>query len=464
MESWFRLSPFAKIGELTIPWIVFIALLAWGWRVYDMFHAIPYYGDVLEVVWGIAWYGDHLLDGQLFYFPRIFQPEGWQVAVFGYGPGMFIPLLPLYKLGGAAFAYNAAVLVSFFIAFAGMHNLARRVACPSSGATLASLLFTFWGFRWLRINGHLNILIGSALLPWMVWCLERGLHSPRKSRRWFVVVGMLWAIASASSFYFILIGGLVLVGCVAGRFLSHQINWRMALRSGLISTFVAALLNLPALLFFVKGNQAAASPFYDIFYLSAHGASLNSIPIPYVFHPWLDSLARWLYQGPRNESGVGNFGFAASVFALIGLRRAHQDKNALPALLLTGIGLMLALGFTLKWDDRPIEWDVLGPVNALVWSLAHRLRPGFFPSGMPPIPFDNAILMPGLMLAVLVPFVEGVRVLSRYALVAAIGFFLLVSKEVGRLTLPFARVIVGTLLILQRKVSRCESRKFGFAV
>ena len=153
-ESFFSSPQLAKIGELTIPWILFLAMLVWAWRVRDLFHEIPFYGDVFEVLWGITWYGDHLLDGQFIFYPLVFHPEGWYVATFAYGPALFIPMLPLYAFGGAAFAYNATSLVSAFLVFAGMYLLTRRMTQSSFVATLAALLFTFWGFRWLRIAGH----------------------------------------------------------------------------------------------------------------------------------------------------------------------------------------------------------------------------------------------------------------------------------------------------------------------
>lgn len=64
-----------KIIERTLPWFLFLVLLTWGWRVRDWFNAIPTYGDVLEVLWGIAWYGEHFFTGE-FFFARVFHPAG----------------------------------------------------------------------------------------------------------------------------------------------------------------------------------------------------------------------------------------------------------------------------------------------------------------------------------------------------------------------------------------------------
>ena len=40
-----------KPAERLMPWMLFAALLAWGWRTTDLFHTVPSYGDVLEGLW-----------------------------------------------------------------------------------------------------------------------------------------------------------------------------------------------------------------------------------------------------------------------------------------------------------------------------------------------------------------------------------------------------------------------------
>jgi len=101
-----------KVVRLIIPWLLFLAMLAWTWRIKDPFREIPFYGDVFEVLWGIRWYGDHFFSGRWLYDPLVFYPEGWQVITFAYGPALFLAMLPLYAFGGAAFAYNVACVLS----------------------------------------------------------------------------------------------------------------------------------------------------------------------------------------------------------------------------------------------------------------------------------------------------------------------------------------------------------------
>jgi len=91
------------------PWLLFAAFLVWGWRGQNLFHDIPTYGDVLELMWGVSWYDDALQMGvNPALYPLAFYPGGWQLATFGQsvGPALFLVMVPLHRLGGAAFIYQ----------------------------------------------------------------------------------------------------------------------------------------------------------------------------------------------------------------------------------------------------------------------------------------------------------------------------------------------------------------------
>ncbi|MCX7669911.1 MAG: hypothetical protein N2439_07560, partial [Anaerolineae bacterium] len=209
------------------PWLLFCAFLAWGWQNQDFIRSIPNYGDILELTWALSWYSDALQQGlNPLHAPTAFYPVGWNLTTYATG-FLFLPaLLPLQRLGGAAFAYNVGVLLTFGAAFGGMLALAGRYM-GRLGAAIAAALYTFWGLRWTQTIGHLNILLGTACLPWMIWLLERGLADRRlRSFLWPALVGLVWAAAILSSMYFIWIGGLLLVGWLLGRCCGGQITWR----------------------------------------------------------------------------------------------------------------------------------------------------------------------------------------------------------------------------------------------
>ncbi|MBN1180380.1 MAG: hypothetical protein JXD18_14315 [Anaerolineae bacterium] len=434
---------------LLLPWALFMAFLLWAWRVDDLFHAAPGYGDVLEVVWGVEWYADHFPSTAVLSYPMIFYPHGWPVATFGCAPGLLVALLPLYALGGAVFAHNAGVILAQFVAFAGMYRLARRFTPSSFASTVAALLFAFWGCRWARIYGHLNVLLGTALMPWMAWGLERAFRDARRRWLWLVLVGGLWALALTSILYFAWLGGVLVAGWALGRWIGGRVRWRDALVALCGSTAAAVALSAPVLVVFLQGYAAIDAASYDIYHVNHWGASLNSFPVPFVFHPWLGGWARWLYRGPVDESGVANLGLIASLVALAGSVGGRRERRRWPLLSVVLVGLVLALGLTLKWDGVMVQVPALRSLNGVLWRIGQQLKPALFPTDSPPPPFDTALPLPALMLAILVPFWEAARVLNRFVFVAGIGFFVLVALGLQRVRRLPLRLLLAALLLVE---------------
>ncbi len=122
----------AHWAERAWPWALFAALLVWGWRTTDLVHTVPAYGDALEGLWATTWYAENLRTGSSpAIYPLAFFPGGWHLATYAWGPANFVILLPLHAVGGAAFAYNVASVITLGLAFAGTLVLAQRL--PWSG-------------------------------------------------------------------------------------------------------------------------------------------------------------------------------------------------------------------------------------------------------------------------------------------------------------------------------------------
>ena len=56
------------------------------------------------------------------------------------------------------------------------------------------------------------------------------------------------------------------------------------------------------------------------------GASLNSLPIPFLNHPWLAAFARSLYHGEPWDQAMGNFGLAWRLVAILGIALARKNR------------------------------------------------------------------------------------------------------------------------------------------
>jgi hypothetical protein len=421
---------------------VLLGFLAWGWRGQDLLHSIPGYGDALQLMWALSWYGEALPAGQsIRVYPLAFYPGGWPYRESIY---MFLALLPLHWVGGPAFAYNVAVLLTFGAAFVGAYLLARQLV-GRGASTVAALLFAFWGFRWFQATiGHLNILIGSALLPWVLWSVNRALYARGRSRyKWLGLAGVLWAGSMVGSNYFALVTGLAVIAWTAGHLSSRGIGWRAALAAVLVPALLALLLSAPAIYW---GSGIARFSAADV---NFWGASLNGLPLPSIEHTWLGAWARTLYRGPPFEQGTVNLGLVAAGLALAGGWLAWKRPAWRPVLFLAAAGLVLSLGLTLKWDNESLQWAAMRPFDAAFWRIGNWLKPEFFTPQAPPAPFAAAVPMPGMLLAAVVPFAERARVFARYALAASLGVFLLTAFALSLVRVAWARVALALLLIVE---------------
>jgi len=197
-----------------IPWVLFWALFAWGWRVQNIFTHIPGYGDALEVLWGILWYYDSIFirHASPFFTALVFHPLGWHTATLAHTPFLFLLTLPLFLVGGLAFAYNFLSVLSMVISFAGCFRLVRSFA-SSSTATVAALVYTFVDPHWFRLGGHLHTAWLLGLFPWMALAVERlGQSSaPQCEKRLVIAAGLIWGLAINFSLYGIFMGAIFFV-------------------------------------------------------------------------------------------------------------------------------------------------------------------------------------------------------------------------------------------------------------
>lgn len=442
----------SSILHALAPWLAPVVVLLWGWRVWDLARQVPDYGDVLEVLWGIKWFGDRLFSGQgVGFFDGVFHPVGWQIGTFAHSPALLILLLPLYKLGGAAFAFNMGTLAAFLLGYAGMFILARRWGFDRLLATLVAVLFGFCYMRWLRTGGHLNQLIGSSLIPWLLWALDRAWAERDRFLRWFAAAGAIWGVAAAISFYFLWLGAVAVGGYALVHVLNDRAAWRKTLSGVALAGVVMLALSGPVLWVYFRSLRLADVPTTDIGWISEWGASLNTLPAPSPLHPipWLRKLNGLIYRGPVNEASAVMLGAAAMLLATVGLWRVRRERAWRPVLVVTALGLVFALGYVLRWNGKPVELPVFRWTNAGIWLVGRLLKPALFFTLRPYGPFARGAPLPGLWLAALLPFWEGARTLSRFAFVALPGFYLLVGKGVQGFRRPVLRVALAALLLVE---------------
>lgn len=422
-----------------LSWMAFLGFMLWAWGTRDIFRTVPHYGDALETIVSTTWFSDALASGQNpLIYPYNYFPEGWRVGSHSVGALLYLVLVPLVRIGGGAFAYNVAMLFTCVFGFAGALLLARRHLTPLP-ATVVALAITFWSMRWgAALEGRLNIFLAAAMLPWMLWGVERAFATPSRRRRagWLILVAVFWAVAFNLSLYFVFIGGIMLALWMLLSTGSKLETWQKRFLALCFTCAALLLFGAPWLILNLHESAIAAPSFYRIAEVNFAGASLNSFPIPFLFHPWLASFARALYRGEPWEQGIGNLGLAWTLVALLGLVLARQHKAWRPAVAVALVGLIFALGLTLHWDGQTVQWSALRPLNAALWQVGHNLKPDFFVETQPPAPFADAIPLPALLLSIFAPFWERGRVFARYTLAASVAVLLLAGMalaEVRRL-------------------------------
>lgn len=413
------------VVRIVLPWIPFYAYLVWAWRVPDIFHRIPAYGDALEVLWGIEWWYDSVFVKHVspLFTNLIFYPTGWHTATLAHTPTLFLLAQPLRAIGGVAFAYNVLVLLAQYVAFAGAFRFLRLYGSRFA-TTIAALMFSFWHMRWFRAGGHLNIFWATALLPWLAWQAHkiRSIEGvpPPEVRKSLWICGLLWGAMINFSLYSWFLGALVFL--MWGKDL-----WSKAGVLRLLQILgVALCLGGPVTALYYLGAQRDGTVTFDAFHLLSWGASVNSLVAPSVYHPiaWIRAFARSIYRGPYDESGVANIGTVTIILAFTGLvavLRKREIRQYTEVFFLLLGGGVLSLGLLMKWNGGVTNTCVFSHLNTFIWKIGHFLKPHLFVSPEPEGPFVCGLPLPALLLAAIVPFWESARVASRYAFIAILG-------------------------------------------
>lgn len=445
-----------------LPVVAFLAFLLYYWRIYDLGGRMTGYGDALEYVWAIDWFKEGLRNGEgiRLFVPGVFMPEGWSLATFANGLGVFALAVPIaFALNGAA-AFNILVLLSFVAAYGGIYRLVR-LAAGRGIAALMGLLYLLWGGRWLRISGHLHILLGSTLLPWIILCLEGALRGGRRWWLWAVAAGLLWALAISFSMYFIWFGLFLVAGWLLGAVVRRRAG---AVRASLIllgSGGVAALVSLPYFYLYLRASATVKG--FNIQEVNIYNLSLDWLPALLPHHP-IPALAEFAMRqtdGAPTEAAFSGFGIILLVLAIIGLmgRTRRPDLRAAAAIT-AGIGIVLALGPILHWNGEPVAVPALRPLNEAIWDVGHALKPDIFSVPDAPPAFATGVPLPGLLLSATVPFFEGARVSARYLLIAAPGILLLAAMALEKR--PRRRLVALVAVLLLIEAARTPVRGLPF--
>ena len=248
--------------------------------------------------------------------------------------GLLFPLNWFYLIFSAPTATNLMMLSTYMLAALGAFLYARRSGASIMGAALTSLVWQWSGFLIGQI-GHTNIMHTAALLPWLLWAIDR--YGAGRGRNRGVLLAVIVALeifaGHQQTFVYALLVAIpyALVMSRAAKESRASYLWSLAfIGAGLA---LAAVQILPTLELLRNSMRADAS--YEFFTsFSMPPRFLLTFLAPYLMGGGDGQLFRAPYVGPS---------FYAEYNGYVGL-----------------VTIVLAsLAFVLKRDERTKFWTVV---------------------------------------------------------------------------------------------------------
>lgn len=337
------------------------------------------------------WWTDYALEKGLnpLFDSYIFYPFGLRMSD-GLLP-MFLSI-PLTRAFGAVASYNLYLLSTFAIAGYGAFLLVRHLIHNFSISVFAGVIFAFFPFHFGAALGHLHTF-SILWIPFYLLFYIKLYEEPSSSN---VFLAALFFACNALTSWTIAI--MLSIFSIAYALL----YWRQTFSKKFITKFfIFCLLSLfliaPGLylmLLEVLSNKHMVKPFDDFIFYSA---DLLAFFTPAPYHPILGKLTK-----PLAENFTGNFsenlmfvGYTVIFLASLGVIFERQDKHVRTFTILTVFFGFLTLGPFLHLNG--------------IYKFTK---------------FDFKLMLPGILLNKL-PFINMIRVPSRYHIMVMIGLTIL---------------------------------------
>ena len=371
--------------------------------------------DAFESIWYLYWYKHALFDLRVspLFQPDIFFPGGWDLR-FTILPPLY-PLLfsPLTAVVGPVAAYNLLLIGSCVFAAYGAYRLGRSVGGNVPGGLLAGVAYAFYPNREVYLGGHLNFLLGSMWLPWLLYCLVRAGQSASHRTRWMALAGVGLGMSIGGAWQFVFISTVAgAVFAVVYLWPKVRREWKSWLRPVGMAVGVAVLVAGPLLLnaSAVRGRMGESAEF-SFENVNRTSVSVERLFVPSALNPLFWDLARKTFPLWNGGDSVVNPGYVTILLAAVGVLGARPVKRESWGLLgVLALGVILMLGPTLHVWGQPVT--VRLPDAGLAQSLPVELRS---PDGSMRIP------LPALVLYWVLPAFRSFHGFSRWGAMLSIG-------------------------------------------
>ena len=450
MRLFYKMKPFSIwIGVI----LYFTALTLWMTfpLVLKMDHAIiGEMGDNIYFVWMIAWMKKALFELHANPFNVWFLnfPEGWNMAYTEITPIMLILAMPFAFLGGATFAYNASMLLSFILAGIFMTLWVEHLTGRKDAALVAGTIYAFIPYHFAHfLIGHLN-LVGIQWFPLYFMGLVELLVKPKQPDgkiNWKagVLAGVsLGLIAWTSQYYLYMALFISLVFILGYPILT---GWKSMLTkafwANLVITGAVALPLVGIAIFpYVMLARQGGLPDRTMGITEMYSASPTDFILPPTFHFIWGAWIGQIFNREMWVEGTLYVGVIALILAVIAVLTSKKSANR-PLIVISALAILtatiLAMGIDLHWNGNVVRVAVPALFKGLIKS-------------------DTTVIpLPGYFLFKYFPFFAKLRALMRFgvfnlvliSMLAGVGAAWLLKNTSARWQKPAAAVLILFVLL-----------------
>ena len=259
----------------------------------------------------------------------------WNPYIFGGMPmlaaaqgGFLFPLNWFYLVFSPAVATDLVTISAYMLAASGAYFFARRTGASIAGAMTTSLIWQSSGFLIGQIS-HINIVHTAAMLPWVLWALERYVTNGSRARG--ALLAALVALQAFAGHQQTLAYSLMLVAAyaivMALADLENRRRYLVSLAFLAAGVLLAAVQIVPT--FELLRNSPRAAATYDFFSsFSMPRSFVSTFVAPYVMGGGDGRLFRapYISQAYYTEY-VAYAGMLALMLALIALLLKRDTRT-----------------------------------------------------------------------------------------------------------------------------------------
>ena len=388
-----------------------------------------YVADNYEYLWKMWWFQHALLDLRRspLMAPHIFYPYGYSLAFGEISPLHTLLGLPLVRLMGEVFAYNAFLLLSFVFGGWGAYLWVTRLTSSRWAGIWAGIAFTLSPYHVVRYGGQIP-LASLEGLPLFFWAVEKWLASRRVAHA--VLAGLMYLLAGWASLYYAV--GLAVVAplYIVARLFHGANPVTKGLGKGAGAFLSTVLLGMAPLAYpylQLRRTVHLSMPLEEALFWSA---SWTDYLVPSGVHFLWGAWVREQLLGlpPIGQSLVWEFvlavGYLVLLLALYGWRHAPFGGKRAVALMTfwawtLSLGPRLQVGRTPVWLPAPATW-IQAYNSFLLWL--GQLSPAHEKADILVEPDGLIVPMPALVLRWGFPLLfQSMRGWNRFAVFVALG-------------------------------------------